>query len=134
MPRFKLTLEYTGTRYSGWQRQQNARTVEGELQRAVREGLGVPRFETYGSGRTDAGVHALRQVAHLDLPSMLAPDAIVVRLNAALPHDINVLTPSAYPRGFTAPQRRAEATSTKSAGGAPRSASRSSGGSAIRST
>lgn len=68
MPRYKLTLEYAGTRYSGWQRQQNAKTIEGELQRAIREGLRVSRFETYGSGRTDAGVHALRQAAHLDLP------------------------------------------------------------------
>jgi tRNA pseudouridine38-40 synthase len=102
LPRLKLTLEYAGTRYSGWQRQQNARTVEGELQRAVREGLGVSRFETYGSGRTDAGVHALRQVAHLDLPSMLPLDAIVDRLNTALPHDINVLAAERVPARFHA--------------------------------
>jgi tRNA pseudouridine38-40 synthase len=102
LPRFKLTVEYAGTRYSGWQRQQNARTVEGELQRAVREGLGVSRFDTYGSGRTDAGVHALRQVAHLDLPSMLPADAIVERLNAALPHDINVLAAERVPARFHA--------------------------------
>src|SRR6185369_9485164 len=91
MPRYKLTLEYAGTRYSGWQIQQNARTVQGELHRAVREGLRVPRFETYGSGRTDAGVHALAQIAHVDLPTPLAHDTIVSRLNDALPHDINVL-------------------------------------------
>jgi tRNA pseudouridine38-40 synthase len=91
MPRFKLTIEYAGTRYSGWQIQQNARTVQGELHRALREAIGHSRFETYGSGRTDAGVHALAQVAHVDLPQMLPPDTLVMRLNAALPHDINVL-------------------------------------------
>ncbi len=91
MPRYKLTIEYAGTRYSGWQIQKNARTVQGELHRAVREGLRVARFETYGAGRTDAGVHALGQVAHLDLPSVVPPDTIVARLNDALPHDINVL-------------------------------------------
>src|SRR5512143_1221053 len=102
MPRFKLTLEYAGTRYSGWQIQQNAKTVQGELNRAVREALNASRFETYGSGRTDAGVHALRQVAHLDLPSMLPPDTIVSRLNAALPADINVLHAERMPARFHA--------------------------------
>jgi tRNA pseudouridine38-40 synthase len=91
MPRYKLTIEYAGTRYSGWQIQKNARTIQGDLHRAVGEGLGVARFETYGSGRTDAGVHALNQIAHLDLPSALPPASIVSRLNEALPHDINVL-------------------------------------------
>ena len=59
MPRFKLTIEYAGTRYSGWQIQQNARTVQGEIDRAVRTVTGRKDFELYGSGRTDAGVHAL---------------------------------------------------------------------------
>ena len=67
MPRFKLTIEYAGTRYSGWQIQKNARTVQGEIDRAVRTATGRIDFELYGSGRTDAGVHALAQVAHLDV-------------------------------------------------------------------
>ncbi len=91
MPRYRLTVEYAGTRYSGWQIQKNARTVQGELARAVKEGLRAPSFELYGSGRTDAGVHALAQVAHLDLPSVLPPETIVARLNDSLPSDINVL-------------------------------------------
>jgi tRNA pseudouridine38-40 synthase len=102
MPRFKLTLEYAGTRYSGWQIQQNARTIQGELHRAIKEGLRVSRFETYGAGRTDAGVHALAQVAHLDLPAMLPPDTLVSRLNDALPSDINVLTAERVPARFHA--------------------------------
>jgi tRNA pseudouridine38-40 synthase len=66
MARFKLTLEYAGTRYSGWQKQKNARTVQGDLERAIAETLGSDDFDCQGSGRTDAGVHALMQVAHLE--------------------------------------------------------------------
>ena len=73
MPRFKLTIEYAGTRYSGWQIQKNARTVQGEIDRAVRTVTGRKDFELYGSGRTDAGVHALGQVAHLDVVTALPP-------------------------------------------------------------
>ncbi len=91
MPRYKLTVEYAGTRYSGWQIQQNARTVQGELVRAIREATGATHLETYGSGRTDAGVHALGQVMHLDLAMNLPPNTLVTRINDALPADINVL-------------------------------------------
>lgn len=100
--RFKLTIEYTGTRYSGWQIQKNARTVQGELDRAIREAAGVQEFELYGSGRTDAGVHALRQVAHLDLPSTLPPDTLRQRVNDALPSDIVLLSVEKVPHRFHA--------------------------------
>jgi tRNA pseudouridine38-40 synthase len=89
--RFKLTIEYTGTRYSGWQVQINARTVQGEIERAVREATQVKSFELYGSGRTDAGVHALAQVAHLDIDTTLPPETLRMRINDALPSDINLL-------------------------------------------
>jgi tRNA pseudouridine38-40 synthase len=102
MPRYKLTLEYAGTRYSGWQIQKNARTVQGELHRAVQDALKVPRAESYGSGRTDAGVHALAQVAHLDLPSPVPTDSLVERLNRELPADINVLAAERMPARFHA--------------------------------
>jgi tRNA pseudouridine38-40 synthase len=91
MPRFKLTLEYAGTRYSGWQVQQNARTVAGEIERAVRAATGTAQLELYGAGRTDAGVHALAQVAHLDLRTNLPPESLRRRVNDALPSDINLL-------------------------------------------
>ncbi|HXT71441.1 MAG TPA: tRNA pseudouridine(38-40) synthase TruA [Vicinamibacterales bacterium] len=84
-------MEYAGTRYSGWQIQKNAKTVQGELHRALGEALGRAQFETYGSGRTDAGVHALGQVAHVDTAATLPPATLVARLNDALPADINVL-------------------------------------------
>src|SRR6185503_1458091 len=67
VPRFKLTIEYAGTRYSGWQIQKNARTIQGEIDKAVGTVTGRRDFELYGSGRTDAGVHAVAQVAHLDV-------------------------------------------------------------------
>ena len=51
MPRYRLTLEYAGTRYSGWQIQKNARTVQGELHKAIKDALGAAHFETYGAGR-----------------------------------------------------------------------------------
>jgi tRNA pseudouridine38-40 synthase len=91
MPRFKLTLEYAGTRYSGWQIQKNARTVQGELDRAIRTVTTRSKFELYGSGRTDAGVHALAQVAHLDIATALPPHTLLTRLNDELPSDINLL-------------------------------------------
>jgi tRNA pseudouridine38-40 synthase len=102
MPRYKLTLEYAGTRYSGWQIQRNARTVQGELHRAIAEGLGRKRFETYGAGRTDAGVHALGQVVHVDWPDVLPAATLVTRLNSALPGDINVLAADRVPARFHA--------------------------------
>jgi tRNA pseudouridine38-40 synthase len=89
--RFKLTIEYVGTRYSGWQIQKNARTVQGELQHALETATSQRRFELYGSGRTDAGVHALRQVAHLEIDTGLAPDRLRYAINDELPADINVL-------------------------------------------
>jgi tRNA pseudouridine38-40 synthase len=89
--RLKLTLEYAGTRYSGWQVQQNARTVAGEVEKAIQDATGADRFELYGSGRTDAGVHALGQVAHLELRAQVPPETLRRRINDALPSDINVL-------------------------------------------
>ena len=91
MPRFKLTIEYSGTRYSGWQIQTNARTVQGEIDRAVREATEERDVATYGSGRTDAGVHAMAQVAHLDVHTTLPPETLRRRINDALPSDINIL-------------------------------------------
>jgi tRNA pseudouridine38-40 synthase len=102
MPRYRLDIEYAGTRYSGWQVQQNARTIQGELLRAVREAAGVPDPDLQGSGRTDAGVHAVRQVAHLDLPRPVRPDLLHRQVNDLLPADINLLSVAAVPHRFHA--------------------------------
>lgn len=102
MPRFKLTIEYAGTRYSGWQKQKNARTVQGEIERAIGELTRDKTFEFYGSGRTDAGVHALRQVAHLDLRKPLPAETIRRGINDALPADIHILSVDSVPHRFHA--------------------------------
>jgi tRNA pseudouridine38-40 synthase len=90
MPTYKLTIEYEGTRYSGWQAQGNTqKTIQGHLLRAASEVLG--EVDLGGAGRTDAGVHAIAQVAHLRTRKALDPQLIVRKLNDLLPHDINVL-------------------------------------------
>jgi tRNA pseudouridine38-40 synthase len=102
MPRFKLVIEYAGSRYSGWQIQKNARTVQGEIDRAVREVSKRREFELYGSGRTDAGVHALAQVAHLDLYTDLPPESLRRKLNDELPADIHIRAIDKVPHRFHA--------------------------------
>lgn len=91
MPTWKLTLEYDGTRYRGWQSQKNTeRTVQGVLLRAARELFGE-EVSAGGAGRTDAGVHALAQVAHLRARKKLPAADLVQGLNDRLPFDVNVL-------------------------------------------
>ena len=102
MPRFKLLIEYAGTRYSGWQIQKNARTIQGEIDRAVRQLSGQKDFELYGSGRTDAGVHALAQVAHLELYTTLTPDLLRRQINDELPADIHIREVATAPHRFHA--------------------------------
>jgi tRNA pseudouridine38-40 synthase len=102
MPRYKLTLEYTGTKYSGWQIQKNARTVQGELQRAIAVVIGGTPLELYGSGRTDAGVHALGQVAHVELQASMPADVLRMKLNDELPSDVHVLAAQPVGRRFHA--------------------------------
>jgi len=102
VPRFKLTIEYAGTRFSGWQIQKNARTVQGEIDRAVRTVTRRQDFELYGAGRTDAGVHASAQVAHLDVVTTLPPESLRRRVNDELPADINILHAGQVPHRFHA--------------------------------
>jgi tRNA pseudouridine38-40 synthase len=102
MARFKLVLEYAGTRYSGWQKQKNARTIQGDLERAVAETLRTEEFECQGSGRTDAGVHALMQVAHLEARMTMPFERFRRAVNEALPPDINLLSIEKAPHRFHA--------------------------------
>jgi len=103
MQTFKLTVEYDGSKFSGWQQQINARTVQGELISAAQD---LFRVETdiQGAGRTDAGVHALGQVAHLKLrtPTRLAPEQILRELNSRLPSSVAVVALSSAPPRFHA--------------------------------
>lgn len=92
MARFKLTLEYDGSAYHGWQMQKDSNSVQGKLVDAIKEAFGVQsKFEIYGAGRTDAGVHALGQVAHLDINTNLQPIQIKYKLNDALPATISII-------------------------------------------
>ena len=88
--RFKLLLEYDGTRYSGWQKQNDARTIQGTLLDAGAVVFGG-RVDIQGNGRTDAGVHALNYTAHLEACTTMQPGAIAARFNELLPTDIVVL-------------------------------------------
>ncbi|MBI4161616.1 MAG: tRNA pseudouridine(38-40) synthase TruA [Acidobacteria bacterium] len=90
MPTYRLDLEYQGTRYRGWQVQENARSIAGEIRRAF-EAAGFPIVDLGGSGRTDAGVHALRQTAHLRLREPVEVGRLREAVNSRLPHDIHVL-------------------------------------------
>lgn len=92
MPTWKLEIEYEGTRYRGWQIQPAAKTVQGELMKAARE-LFAARTEIGGAGRTDAGVHAVSQIAHLrvsEVRASITPRQIQFAFNDLLPHDINI--------------------------------------------
>jgi tRNA pseudouridine38-40 synthase len=103
MQTFKLTLEYDGSKYSGWQQQINARTVQGELIASAQD-LFRAEIDIQGAGRTDAGVHALGQVAHIKLrtPTRLAPEQILRELNNRLPSSIAVVELAPAPPNFHA--------------------------------
>ena len=102
----KLLLEYDGSRYSGWQEQKNARTVMGELRKAAASVLQTAPadLEMQGAGRTDAGVHALGQVAHVKVDRQVreTPEELLRRMNALLPTDIVVLKVERAARSFHA--------------------------------
>ncbi len=101
MPVVKLTLEYDGTRYVGWQVQPNGPSIQSEVERALATLHHAPRRVT-GAGRTDAGVHALGQVASFAEPAPLPLDAYLKGMNALLPADIAVRAASLEPDGFDA--------------------------------
>ena len=89
MKRVLLTLSYDGTNFYGWQKQNGLRTVQGEIEKAIEIIAGKP-CEVFGSGRTDAGVHALAQTAHFDLPVDIPISSLSEVLNNLLPGDIAI--------------------------------------------
>src|SRR5512137_2972388 len=90
MHKYKITLEYDGTSYRGWQTQKNARSVQDTLTDAAEKLFGT-KVDVQGAGRTDAGVHALAQVAHLDTAKQLPPRTIREGMNDLLPSNINII-------------------------------------------
>ncbi|MGD1047693.1 MAG: tRNA pseudouridine(38-40) synthase TruA [Candidatus Krumholzibacteriaceae bacterium] len=101
MRNFRVVLEYDGTDFRGWQIQPGERTVQGELSRAIGEITGETRKVT-GAGRTDAGVHAVAQVASFTSESLLSAAVLRRALNARLPADIRVRSVEEAPGGFNA--------------------------------
>ncbi len=100
----RIDLSYDGTDFAGWAAQRDQRTVQGELEQAfaqITQRSDLPRLTV--AGRTDAGVHARGQVAHLDLPQAVADDRLLLRkLNGTLPHDVHVRRVARAPEGFDA--------------------------------
>ena len=98
---YRLTLSYRGTAYAGWQRQKNALAVQQVVEEALGDLLGLP-LSIHGAGRTDAGVHANGQTAHLRLAKSFAEKALVHGTNHRLPLDIRLTAAHRMPEGFHA--------------------------------
>lgn len=88
--RYLVTMSYDGTLFSGYQKQPKQRTVQGELEKALKEINGGKATTIHASGRTDAGVHALNQKAHFDLEVKITIDKLKKGLNSLLPNDIYI--------------------------------------------
>jgi tRNA pseudouridine38-40 synthase len=88
---YKITLCYDGTDYSGWQRQPNKKTIQGSLEKALAQ-ITKENLSIIGAGRTDAGVHALAQVAHFKTDTSLSESDLLKAFNSLLPKDIRILS------------------------------------------
>ena len=102
MPTYRLLIEYDGSKFAGWQVQASGRTVQGVLLDALREATGEREIDLQGAGRTDAGVHALAQVASLRCRATLDPRRLAATLELSLPADVAVLSLTSAPRSFHA--------------------------------
>jgi tRNA pseudouridine38-40 synthase len=103
VPSYRITLAYDGTDFQGWQAQRaGARTVQGELENALRRLSDGRRVAVAAAGRTDAGVHALGQVVSFDLPREIEPGELQRALNGLLPDDVRVLEAARAVAGFHA--------------------------------
>ena len=99
--RVLFTIAFDGSRYAGWQRQSGVETVQEHVERALQAVYGQP-VAVEGSGRTDAGVHAIAMAAHADLPRQLATGSVLMAINTNLPDDIAVRSVRAVPADFHA--------------------------------
>lgn len=90
MRNIKLTIQYDGTNYSGWQRQNNSNSIQEEIEKAINK-VTSEKVNLIGSGRTDKGVHALGQVANFLTNSRIPADRFKLALNSILPEDISII-------------------------------------------
>ena len=98
----KIIVQYDGTDFCGWQIQPNLRTIQGEIYKAVQK-IYSKKITIYGCGRTDAGVHALGQVANFRIPKMFVPiEKVHIALNSCLPKDIRIISAEIMPENFNA--------------------------------
>ena len=88
--RYLITVSYDGTEFSGYQKQPKMRTVQGEIEKALKEISGGKKIDIHASGRTDAGVHAMAQKIHFDLDMNITLEKLAKGLNSLLPKDIFV--------------------------------------------
>lgn len=102
MPRFKITIQYDGSCFRGWQLQNSARTIQGELESALKKLNGGDVTRVHGAGRTDAGVHAIGQVAHFDLITHIDSCELMNALNGNVPEDIKIIDCIVVPQEFHA--------------------------------
>lgn len=100
--KYKITLSYDGTEFCGWQSQLNGSSIQDAVETAVSKLFSTAGIKVTGSGRTDAGVHALGQVAHFDAPKTLPIKNIVGGLNAYLPNSVRVISASEAADDFDA--------------------------------
>ncbi len=89
MPRYKITIEYDGTNYCGWQKQPDQKTIQSTIELSLKK-IFKKDIEIFGSGRTDSGVHALGQVAHFDLEKKLTEFEIMMAINHNIGHEENI--------------------------------------------
>ena len=102
MPSYRLLLEYDGTPWVGWQRQPEGQSVQGHVEAAVARVMGVPSISVMASGRTDAGVHAIGQVASFSSPVQREPSSLRRGINSLLPDEICCHSAGLAPDGFNA--------------------------------
>ena len=104
MKNFKIVVEYDGTDYHGWQIQPDKKTIQGEITKAVAKitNVSLDEVNVIGSGRTDAGVHALGQVANFKTESSIEPGSFLKGLNSLLPNDIVIKSLKEVPESFNA--------------------------------
>ena len=114
--RYLITVSYDGTEFSGYQKQPKMRTVQGEIEKTLKEISGGKKIDIHASGRTDAGVHAMAQKIHFDLDMNITLEKLAKGLNSLLPKDIFVrkVAPLGDPievtvRGYELSLRKADA-------------------------